>query len=176
MSAESVTSAAFREALAHFASGVTVVTARVEAGAVGFTATGFTSVSLAPPLVLVCIGKRATVHDAVVGAARFGVSILAERQRWIAEQFARAGQDRFAGVPLRHGGVPLVEGAVVQLECDHHARHDAGDHTILLGEVLAANISGDTPLVHHFRRYGSFTADSGARGGAVAHVTNGGQR
>jgi flavin reductase (DIM6/NTAB) family NADH-FMN oxidoreductase RutF len=176
MSAESISSAAFREALAHFASGVTVVTARGEAGAVGFTATGFTSVSMTPPLILVCVGKRASVHDVVVGAARFGVSILSERQRWIAEQFARSGQDRFAGVLLRHGGAPLVEGAVVQLECSHHAHHDAGDHTILLGEVLAVSVADDTPLVHHFRRYGRFTADTSPRAASPAHAANGGQR
>lgn len=172
MSSEPISSAAFREALAHFASGVTVVTARGDAGAVGFTATGFTSVSLTPPLVLVCVGKRASVHDVVVGAARFGVSILSEGQRWIAEQFARSGQDRFAGVPLREDGAPLVADAVVQLECRPHARHDAGDHTILVGEVLAAHVAAATPLVHHFRRYGSFTADPVTR----AHALNGGQR
>jgi len=134
MSDEPVDSAEFREALAWFASGVTVVTAAVPAGLVGFTATGFTSVSLVPPLILVCAGKRASAHGGVVSAGRFGVRILAEHQRWIAEQFARSGVDRFRDVPLRMAGVPLVDGAVALLECRRHSLHDGGDHTIIVGE------------------------------------------
>jgi flavin reductase (DIM6/NTAB) family NADH-FMN oxidoreductase RutF len=172
---EPITSAVFREALGHFASGVTVVTARGETGPVGFTATGFTSVSLTPPLVLVCVGKRASVHDVVVGADCFGVSLLSEGQRSVAEQFARSGHDRFAGVPVRHAGAPLLDGAVVQLECRHHARHDAGDHTILVGEVLSAAIGNDAPLVHHRRRYGRFTIEAPGAG-ELARAANGGQR
>jgi flavin reductase ActVB len=153
--------AAFREALARFASGVTVVAAQAEGRLVGFTATGFTSVSLSPPLILVCVGKRASVHAVVVGAARFGVSILSERQRWIAEQFGRSGQDRFAGVDVRSGDIPLIDGAVAHLECRHHAQHDAGDHTILVGEVIDATVSEHRPLVHHLRRYGGFATEGG---------------
>src|SRR5262249_9122514 len=96
----SVSEAAFREALAHFASGVTVVTACTRAGRVGFPASAFPSVSLEPPLVLVCVARGASAHDAVVAAEAFGVNILSERQQWIAEQFARPGVDRFAHVPL----------------------------------------------------------------------------
>ena len=163
MGVEPVQSAAFRDALAQFASGVTVVAARGAGGLVGFTATGFTSVSLVPPLVLVCVGKGGSAHDGIVGAERFGVSILSERQRWIAELFARSGVDRFLDVPLRTGRVPLVEGAVASLECRRYARHDAGDHTILVGEVLEAFLGSGRPLVHHARRFGVFAVESAPR-------------
>jgi flavin reductase (DIM6/NTAB) family NADH-FMN oxidoreductase RutF len=154
-----VSEARFRDALAHFASGVTVVTARGQAGPVGFTATSFTSVSIDPPLVLVCVAKTAGAHEAVVASARFGVSILAERQEWIAAQFARSGVDRFYLVPLwgeGPAGVPLVDGAIVHLECSHHAAHPAGDHTILVGEVVTTHVSPGRPLLRYRRHFGAF--------------------
>jgi flavin reductase (DIM6/NTAB) family NADH-FMN oxidoreductase RutF len=169
-----VSEAAFREALAHFASGVTVVTASAPFGPVGFTASAFTSVSLAPPLVLVCVARRASAHDAVVAAEAFGVNVLSERQQWIAEQFARSGVDRFARVPLRagrSGGAPLVEGAIVHLECRHHTSHAAGDHTILVGEVASASVAAGRPLVHYGRRFGAFTAEIAPRAAAAVEET-----
>jgi flavin reductase (DIM6/NTAB) family NADH-FMN oxidoreductase RutF len=164
MATQPIDDALFREALARFASGVTVVGAHGEAGVVGFTATGFTSVSLSPPLVLVCVGKRASVHDGVVGAESFGVSVLSDRQGELAEQFARSGVDRFRGVSLMPARVPLVEGALVHLECRRYARHDdAGDHTILIGEVIHAAVATGHPLVHFTRRFGVFVGESGPR-------------
>jgi flavin reductase (DIM6/NTAB) family NADH-FMN oxidoreductase RutF len=164
---ESISGAGFREALAHFASGVTIVAARDAQGLVGFTATGFTSVSLSPPLILVCISKTASAHDGVVGAELFGVSVLDERQMWIAEQFARTGVDRFDGVSLREAGapVPLIKEALAHLECRRHAVHEAGDHTILFGHVLGSSVSkGGRPLVHFARRFGAFSASSSPTG------------
>ncbi len=157
--ADSISGSAFREALAHFASGVTIVTAVNAEERVGFTATAFSALSLAPPLVLVCISKTASAYGGVVGAARFGVNVLDERQRWLAEQFATTGIDRFHGVPLVPGGdaaVPLIEGSLVSLYCRRHALHDAGDHSILIGEVIAATLGAGRPLVHHARRFGAF--------------------
>jgi flavin reductase ActVB len=156
---ESLSPTSLREALAHFASGVTVVTARAPGGPVGFTATSFTSVSLEPPLVLVCVARTARAHDAVVASERFGISILAERQEWIAAQFARPGIDRFQLVPLRGealGRVPLVEGAIVHLECSPRAAYAAGDHTILVGEVVTTRVDSGRPLVRYGRRFGAF--------------------
>jgi flavin reductase ActVB len=168
---EGISDTAFREALAQFASGVTVVTARGAAGPVGFTASAFTSVSLRPPLVLVCVAKGASAHDTVVKAELFGVSVLADRQAWIAEQFARARVDRFDGVPLRVGGeetIPFIEGALVHLACASHAVHDAGDHTVLLGEVLGASVSAGRPLVHFARQFGGFLPETGLRTGSLS--------
>jgi flavin reductase (DIM6/NTAB) family NADH-FMN oxidoreductase RutF len=122
----------------------------------------------------VCLGKKASVHDRVVEAEFFGVSVLAERQAWVAEQFARPGVDRFLGVPLtaEPSRAPLIEGAIVQLECGRHARHDAGDHTILVGRVLAATIASGRPLLHFARRFGGFVADGAA--GASKGASKGG--
>ena len=168
MPVERLESSAFRDALARFASGVTVVTAARPDGLVGFTATGFTSVSLEPPLILVCAAKRASAHDAVVAAPEFGVSILSDRQRWIAEQFARSGVDRFRGVPLRIDRVALIEEAVAQLECRRHALHDAGDHTIVIGEVVATAVGQGRPLVHCARRFGAFVAETAPHSASAA--------
>lgn len=174
---DAIHSAAFREALAHFASGVTIVTAHGSEGLVGFTATGFTSVSLSPPLILVCVAKTASAYDGVVGASHFGVSVLGEDQRWLAERFATSGIDRFQGVAL-HPGValqggassppappealplplPLIAGALAHIECRPHARHDAGDHTLLVGEVLCASTSTGRPLLHFARNFGALAA------------------
>jgi flavin reductase (DIM6/NTAB) family NADH-FMN oxidoreductase RutF len=173
----SFSSADFREALAHFASGVTIITARAEDGPVGFTASAFTSVSLAPPLVLVCIAHTASAHDAVVAAERFGVSVLGERQGWIAEQFARHGVDRFAGVPLADGpaSVPLIEDALVHLECRRHTTYTAGDHTILIGKVDGGSTASGRPLVHFARRLGGFVAQKAPHGGSpIEDASNGG--
>lgn len=156
----SLPSTAFRDALARFASGVVIVAAHTPTGPVGFTASAFTSVSLEPPLILVCVGKNASAYAGVVGATTFGVSILHERQRWIAEQFGRHGAARFAGIALRSSvRVPLIEGAIAQLECGRHALHDAGDHTILVGEVHEAFLRPERPLVHYSRTFGGFTVE-----------------
>jgi flavin reductase ActVB len=156
---EFIPPAAFREALAHFASGVTIVAARGGSGLHGFTATGFTSVSLVPPLILVCVAKTASAYDGVVGSELFGVSVLREDQLSLAERFATSGIDRFEGVSLRFGpraSAPLIDGALAHLECRPHARHDAGDHTLLVGEVLSAATGTGKPLVHFARRFGAF--------------------
>jgi flavin reductase ActVB len=168
-------SAAFREALSRFASGVVVVTALTPEGPVGFTASAFASVSLDPPLVLVCVGRKASAYAGVVSAHLFGVSILQESQEWIAEQFARQGIDRFAGIPLRSSSrVPLVDGAVAQFECARHALHGAGDHTVLVGEVLEAHALRGRPLVHYARTFtGVATPKVGfAKAHGVAGVDN----
>jgi flavin reductase (DIM6/NTAB) family NADH-FMN oxidoreductase RutF len=125
-----VSQVSFREALARFASGVVIVTGHAPEGPVGFTVSAFSSVSLEPPLVLFCV----------------------------AAQFARQGIDRFAGVSLRaSASVPLLEGALAQLECRRHVTHDAGDHTIVVGEVLDARWSPGAPLLHYERKFGAFS-------------------
>jgi flavin reductase (DIM6/NTAB) family NADH-FMN oxidoreductase RutF len=170
MDMEPISGRLFREALSHFASGVTVIAVRTSTGLIGFTATGFTSVSLSPPLVLVCVGRHASVHEGIVGAERFGVSVLSDRQGWIAEQFACSGVDRFRNVVLRPGHIPSIDGALVQLECRRYALHDAGDHTIVIGEVLAGSVATGRPLVHFARHFGSFVAEAAPRpasGGAT---------
>lgn len=152
----------FRNAMARFASGVTVVTTHDRAGQpVGFTASAFSSLSLDPPLVLVCLEKRADCWDAFMAAPRFAVSILAAGQDDIAMRFATKSIDKFAGAPLVSGdatGLPLIAGATVHLECRLFDKPDGGDHTILIGEVLRASSSDDPPLLHFNRTFGRFTA------------------
>jgi flavin reductase (DIM6/NTAB) family NADH-FMN oxidoreductase RutF len=166
---------AFREALSRFASGVTVVAADTPAGLTGFTATAFASVSLDPPLVLVCVAKNASVHAALVGALVFGVSVLDESQTWIAEQFARSGTNRFAGVALRTSArVPLIDGAIAHLECGQHAVHDVGDHTTLVGRVLHSTTRPGRPLLHYARAYGGLAPEHAeARRSDTARAANG---
>jgi len=159
---ETISSAAFREVLSRFASGVTVVAVHGERGPLGFTATGFTSVSLTPPLILVCIDRSASVYDAIVGAECFGVSILDAAQARLARRFAQSDVDRFDGVVLRPAEVtqvPLVEGALAHLECRRHALQDVGDHTLVLGAVVGGSVSTGRPLLHYGRRFGLFVGE-----------------
>jgi flavin reductase (DIM6/NTAB) family NADH-FMN oxidoreductase RutF len=148
----------FREALSRFASGVVIVTCYGAEGPVGFTVSAFSSVSLDPPLVLVCVARTASAYDAIVSAGSFGISILEAKQAWVASQFARQGVDRFAGIELRaDAGVPLIEGAIAQLVCARHALHEAGDHTIVVGAVVDVRHSPGDALIHYAREFGAFS-------------------
>jgi flavin reductase ActVB len=158
--ADEISEAGFREALARFASGVTVVvTRRGTDPPIGLTATAFSAVSLEPPLILVCVARRGRAHDAVVEADHFGISVLAESQEWIAAQCAGPLGERFVGIPLSRGireAALLVEGAVVQMECHRYAAHPAGDHTILIGTTLRIMLGSEPPLVRFARTFGTF--------------------
>jgi flavin reductase (DIM6/NTAB) family NADH-FMN oxidoreductase RutF len=146
----------FRRALGQFAAGVTVVTTRDGQGrSLGLTVTAFASVSLEPPLVLVCVDHRSEAHAGFRQAGLFGVSILAEGQEEVSRRFAVGGAAKFKGLELTTGttGVPLVPGAIAHLECRVIATHDAGDHAIYVGEVLSAQVRPGRPLVYHDRDY-----------------------
>ena len=146
----------FRRALGQFASGVTVVTTRDAKGrSLGLTVTAFSSVSLDPPLVLVCVDHRSEAHVGFRDAGLFGVSILAEGQEEVSRRFAVGGAAKFTGLELGRGttGVPLIPGAVAHLECRVKATHDAGDHRIYVGEVLAVDVKPGRPLLYRDRDY-----------------------
>ncbi|HYI12938.1 MAG TPA: flavin reductase family protein [Thermoanaerobaculia bacterium] len=143
--------ASFKLAMSHFASGVTVVTTEHEGEPYGMTVASFASLSLHPPLVLVCLEKTARTHDAVTAAGVFGVSILALMQEEISGRFAsRKIEDKFTGIAVRRGelGVPLIEGAICTLECRVHATLPGGDHTIVVGEVVDSATGDADPLVY----------------------------
>jgi flavin reductase ActVB len=148
----------FRNAMGHFPSGVCVVTTVDGSGrSWGFTASAFSSLSLQPPLILVCLDHKADSHDAFSQAGTFAVSILASNQMSIAARFATRGVDKFEGQEIQKGGelqMPLIPQAVVHLECGMHRTIPVGDHTILIGEVKAATVNEGEPLVYHARRYG----------------------
>ena len=147
----------FRHVLGRFPSGVTVVTVRGADGRdYGMTVSAFASLSLEPPLVLVCVGDDATIAGAVAEAGQFAVNVLSENQEALARQFAEQDTDRFAGARISRGatGLALLDGAAARLECAIVARHRGGDHTIVVGEVLAATALEDgRPLVYQRGEY-----------------------
>jgi flavin reductase ActVB len=147
--------------MSQFASGVTIVTTRDGGtGPVGFTASAFSSLSLDPPLVLVCLDKRAECYDAFSGAKTMGISILAAGQDAIAMRFASRGADKFGPGGLDDGkvtGAPLVTGATAQLECEIIDRPAGGDHTILIGRVMLAKVIDTPPMIHYNRKFGQFS-------------------
>jgi flavin reductase (DIM6/NTAB) family NADH-FMN oxidoreductase RutF len=146
--------AQFKLAMSHFASGVTVVTTEHDGTPYGMTVASFASLSLNPPLVLVCIEKTVKTHDALAAAARFGVSILAQTQSDLSGRFAsKKIEDKFAGVAVTRGeqlGVPLLDGAICALECRVHSTLPGGDHTIFVGEVVSVRVAAtdEAPLVY----------------------------
>lgn len=130
-----------RDALGCFATGVTVVTAcDVEGAPVGLTANSFTSVSLEPPLLLVCIAKTSSSLRVLERAENFAVNVLQIGQQPVSNVFAKSGEDRFSQTSWEPGenGAPILTGALVNFECRRHAMHDGGDHVILVGQVERA--------------------------------------
>jgi flavin reductase (DIM6/NTAB) family NADH-FMN oxidoreductase RutF len=141
----------FRAALSHFGSGVTVVTAKAADGTPrGLTVSAFSSVSLEPPLILVCIEHRASLHDLLKQGEYFAVNILAEDQEVISRRFASRDPDRFSGVGYSSGttGAPLLDAALAHLECHKTQAYDGGDHTIFLGEVESTTTKEGKPLIY----------------------------
>lgn len=146
----------FRGALGQFATGVTVVTTVAADGRkVGMTANSFTSVSMEPPLVLWCPGKRSPSLGDFENATHFAINILASDQHVLSRQFATPATDKFAGAGTTEGiaGVPLLDGAVATFQCRTVSRYDAGDHVIYVGEVEKYDYDGGAPLVFHAGKY-----------------------
>jgi flavin reductase (DIM6/NTAB) family NADH-FMN oxidoreductase RutF len=146
----------FRGALGQFATGVTVVTTVATDGRkVGMTANSFTSVSMEPPLVLWCPGKRSPSLADFENATHFAINILASDQHVLSRQFATPATDKFAGAGTTEGiaGVPLLDGAVATFQCRTVSRYDAGDHVIYVGEVEKYDYDGGAPLVFHAGKY-----------------------
>jgi flavin reductase (DIM6/NTAB) family NADH-FMN oxidoreductase RutF len=141
----------FRAAMGRFASGVTVVTTKGEDDrACGMTVSAFSSVSLEPPLILVCIDKRASIHGYFKEGSHFAVNFLGEEQEVISRRFASKEEDRFSGVGYKDGitGVPLLDGAIATLECSVMHEYPGGDHTIIVGEVIHAQVTDGRPLAY----------------------------
>ena len=149
----------FRDVLARFASGVVVVTTAGPDGYHGVTVSSFCSVSLDPPLVLVCIDREIQSHDLVAGAPVWGVNVLARAQSFLAEQFSGRtplADPNFSRVPHHRGtlGVPLLGGCVAWIECRRWSSYPGGDHTIFVGQVAAvASGEADDPLVYFDRGF-----------------------
>lgn len=155
-----IDASAYRAALAHFASGVTVVTARAADGRDhGMTISAFASLSLEPPLVLACIDLAATLLPQLRAADFFGVSILSSGQEEISARFAEKGIVRTDGIALVRSeqGPALIDGATAHLVCRRVAEHAGGDHAIIVGEVVRADAFGGAPLLYFDRRYAHLT-------------------
>jgi len=146
----------FRRVLSHFATGVTIVTTRDTDGRpTGLTVSAFCSVSLDPPQVLVCVDHKSQSYPALRDRDRFAVNFLGERHEDVSRRFATTRLDKFDGVPhkLSSHGVPLLEGALAQLECRTVSRHVEGDHTILVALVEEARNGAGEPLLYFRGKY-----------------------
>lgn len=141
----------FRATMAQLVAGVTVVALKDEAGrSVGMTASAVTALSLEPPLLLVCIDRSAAIHDLIVRARAFSVSILADDQEKVARRFADPERHEFAaeGVAAGPSGLPLVEGALAHVECTRGAVYEGGDHSIVTGALDWSRTREGAPLCH----------------------------
>jgi flavin reductase (DIM6/NTAB) family NADH-FMN oxidoreductase RutF len=150
--------AQFRRVLGHFATGVTVVAAQVDGGPPrGLTANAITSVSLDPPLVLVCVEHVADTHDVIAESEAFAISVLRQDQEAVARRFASYDPDaKFDGVAYRAAstGAPVLVDALAWIDCRLWARYDGGDHTIFVGEVVDGDTEDGAPLLYFRGGYG----------------------
>jgi flavin reductase (DIM6/NTAB) family NADH-FMN oxidoreductase RutF len=140
----------FRRLMGQFATGVTVITTRDPSGQpFGLTANAFSSVSLEPPLVLVCVDKKADCYACFDQSGSFTVNILSDGQESLSRKFSTKGVDKFDGVGFRSGGngCAVLEDATAHFECRIVQAVDAGDHTIYVGEVEAGEASDAAPLL-----------------------------
>ena len=150
-----VDDAQFKLAMSHFASGVTIVTTEHEGTDYGLTVASFASLSLSPPLVLVCISKSSSSHEPIAASGKFGVSILGSDQEAVSGRFAARGGDKFAGLDVRRGtlGVPLIGNALATLECRVRDQVVGGDHSIFIGEVVDTQTREGAPLLYFRAAY-----------------------
>jgi flavin reductase (DIM6/NTAB) family NADH-FMN oxidoreductase RutF len=146
-----VSSADFRSALSRFASGVTVVTTKDQEGKqFGITVSAFCSVSLDPPLVLICIEKIAGSHHAFEQSGRFTINILSANEASVSEHFASLIEDKFAGIEyaVDEHGIPILPGSIATLQCVLFKTLDGGDHSIFIGQVEHVIVRGADPLIY----------------------------
>ena len=145
----------FRQALGHFASGVTVVTTEHEGKLYGMTVSSFASLSLKPPLILICVDKTVNTHEAIAASGRFAVNILEQDQEHLSRRFATHEDNKFVGVAWHIGqfGLPVLEGVLTVIECHVRNTIEGGDHTIFIGEVMDAEINQGSPLLYYRRGY-----------------------
>jgi flavin reductase (DIM6/NTAB) family NADH-FMN oxidoreductase RutF len=156
----SLTPAEFRKAMGCFATGVTIITLDLEGDVHGMTANAFASVSLDPPLLLVCVDHSARTHAHMHAKKRFGINILAEHQRAISEYFAlpvhtkgNAETDAAARFDRTPRGTPILHGALAYLECRLQSAQEAGDHTIFIAEVEDVVVRQGEPLLFFRGKY-----------------------
>jgi len=157
-----VTADEYRNAMSRFASGVTVVSTKDAEGKLhGITVSAFCSVSLTPPMVLICIEKITTSHHAFEESGVFVVNILSSSQSWVSEKFADPLTDKFEGVDFTIGleGVPILVDALASLECRITFSYHGGDHSIFVGQVENVNVGEGEPLIYFQGGYGTIAGE-----------------
>jgi flavin reductase (DIM6/NTAB) family NADH-FMN oxidoreductase RutF len=157
MSEAAIDTRAFRNALGHFATGVTIVTA-CGGGALlaGVTANSFNSVSLDPPMILWSLDRNSPSLTVMEECSHFCVHILSARQHDLCMKFARSGDDKFAGIYFTRGlgEAPLLDGCLARFECRNVIHHEGGDHVIIVGEVERFEVNDGEPLIFFRGRLG----------------------
>lgn len=152
-----ITADDFREVMRNLAAGVTIVTTEVDGEYFGTTVTSFSSVSLEPMLIQIALDTESRIHAAVKDSGKFAANILSVEQERLARRCADSmAVDRFRGVDVTLGeaGVPLIDGSIAALECRVTAEFPAGDHTVFIGEVVAAHTGDGAPLLYYQGDYG----------------------
>jgi 3-hydroxy-9,10-secoandrosta-1,3,5(10)-triene-9,17-dione monooxygenase reductase component len=155
----------FRQVLGHFCTGVTVVTGVDGGEPVGFACQAFAALSLDPPLVLFCPGRRSGSWHRIARAGHFCVNVLAEGQHELSRIFGISGTDKFAGVPwsASPSGAPVLDGVLTWVDCDIETVHEAGDHHVVIGRVRALGPYRDgRPLLFYRGRYTGTTPSAPA--------------
>jgi flavin reductase (DIM6/NTAB) family NADH-FMN oxidoreductase RutF len=153
----------FREALGHYASGITVITSQIDGEPIGFTCQSFYSLSMSPPLVSFSVMSGSASYPKIRQAGRFAVNILSDEQVEISNQFARRGADKWHGVERQESplGNPIIAGSLHWLDCEIYAEHAAGDHLIVIGEVKALSrqeAAATQPLIYFKGQYRNIAA------------------
>ncbi len=149
----------FRAVMRRFPTGVTIVTTMLGGVVKGFTANAIASVSVDPPMILVCVNRRARSHPIIAEAGHFCVNILRLEQQALAERFALRGDgDQFGTLPFTQArtGSPVLDGTLAYLDCELAEEHSAGTHTIFLGTVLACGAGDGSPLGYFNASYRDF--------------------
>jgi flavin reductase (DIM6/NTAB) family NADH-FMN oxidoreductase RutF len=150
--------ARFREVLAHFATGITIVTALEDGEPVGFTCQAFAALSLDPPMVILAPARSSTSWPRIAKAGAFCVNILEEHQEALSRTFAVSGGDKFDGVGWKPGitGAPVLEGSLAVIECRLGDIFDGGDHELVTGHAVAMDIGSGGPLLFYRSGFGRF--------------------
>ena len=146
---------AFKSVMSRFSTGVVVVTATDEGLPVGLTCQSLCSLSLDPPLILFCPAKSSASWPRIRNSGYFCVNVLAQHQHDLSRRFAKSGGPKFDGVSWRAGplGSPRLDEAIAYIDCQVEAIHDAGDHEITVGRVLALDQREDAPLIFYRNQY-----------------------
>lgn len=148
----------FRRVCSKYATGITILTVLDSRGAPhGMTVNSFTSVSLSPPLILVCIDRQTSILSHFRPGTRFGVNILHEKQKELSTWFARSGHNRFSGLKWTPGqtGAPVLSEVLATIECEVTQIVEAGDHAVVIGEALHATWREGQPLIYFNSSYQS---------------------